>query len=284
MHILVLTVAALVAFAANSILNRAALAGQGMDPAVFTAIRLLSGALVLTALATARSGAVAVLRAGTPVSAGALLVYAVFFSFAYVTLDAGLGALLLFGGVQITMFGGALLAGQRPGALRWAGSMLGLAGLAVLFLPGAGAPDAAGAAMMLLAAAAWGVYSLRGARAGDPLSTTAGNFLFAAPVALVLLPLTGELAAPVTIPGVALAVASGAVASGLGYAIWYAALPALDASLAAVAQLTVPLIALAGGIVLLDEVANLSFALAAALILGGVALAVLGPQVSSRSN
>lgn len=278
MRILVLTVAALVAFAANSILNRAALAGQGMDPAMFTAIRLLSGAVVLTALASSRSGARSVLRAGSAVSAGALLVYAVFFSFAYVTLDAGLGALLLFGGVQITMFAGALLAGQKPGAFRWAGSALGLAGLAVLFLPGADAPDAAGAAMMLLAAAGWGVYSLRGARAGDPLATTAGNFLVAAPIALILLPLTGDLAAAVTGPGVALAVVSGAVASGLGYAIWYAALPALDASLAAVAQLTVPLIALAGGIVLLDEAATLSFALAAALILGGVALAVLGPR------
>jgi len=284
MRILVLTVAALVAFAANSILNRAALAGQGMDPAVFTAIRLLSGAVVLTALASSRIGARSVLRAGSAVSAGALLVYAVFFSFAYVTLNAGLGALLLFGGVQITMFAGAVLAGQRPGAFRWAGSALGLAGLAVLFLPGADAPDAAGSAMMLLAAAGWGVYSLRGARAGDPLATTAGNFLVAAPVALILLPLTGDLAAAVTGPGVVLAVASGAVASGLGYAIWYAALPALDASLAAVAQLTVPLIALAGGIVLLDEAATLSFAIAAILILGGVALAVLGSGISSRSN
>ncbi|MSU89671.1 EamA family transporter [Rhodobacteraceae bacterium 2CG4] len=282
MRILLLTVTALVAFAANSILNRAALAGQDMDPAVFTAIRLVSGAAVLAALAAARGGS-SILRAGTPLSAAALLVYAVFFSFAYVTLDTGLGALLLFGGVQITMFGGALLAGQRPGPYRWAGSAMGLAGLAVLFLPGAAAPDPLGAAMMLLAAAGWGVYSLRGARAGDPLATTAGNFVYAAPVALALMLAAGDPGAPVTGTAVALAVASGAAASGLGYAIWYAALPALDASLAAVAQLTVPLIALAGGIVLLGESASLTFALAAALILGGVALAVRGPRRVQRA-
>lgn len=282
MRIFALTCAALVAFAANSILNRAALAGQGMDPAVFTAIRIVSGAVALGLLVALRGGLANLPRAGSAVSAGALLTYAVFFSFAYVTLDAGVGALLLFAGVQITMFAGALLAGQSPGAWRWAGSGLGLAGLALLFLPGADAPHAGGAAMMLIAAAAWGVYSLRGAKARDPLLTTAGNFLWVAPVALALLVLA-RTGAPPTGTGVALAVTSGALASGVGYAIWYAALPALEASLAAVAQLTVPLIAMAGGILFLDEGATLTFALASALILGGVTLAVYGPRLM-RAN
>ncbi len=283
MRLLLLTVAALVAFAGNSVLNRAALAGLGMDPALFTALRLVSGAVVLGALVAMRAGgAGALLRLGSWTSAAALTIYAVLFSYAYVTLDAGLGALVLFGAVQVTMFAGALWQGERPGAARWAGSALGLGGLAVLFLPGAATPPAAGTLMMLAAGVGWGLYSLRGAGATDPLATTGANFLRAAPagVLLALLPAAAGGSAGGA-AGVGLAVASGALASGLGYAVWYGVLPRLAATTAAIAQLTVPLIALAGGAAFLREAPEPAFWPAAAMILGGVALAVLRPRVAA---
>ncbi len=281
MRLPLLTLVALIAFAANSILNRAALAGEGMDPVVFTAIRLLSGALTLGVLTLLRGGALRpIMTQGSLPSAAALLIYAVFFSFAYITLEAGLGALILFGGVQLTMFGGSILRGQSPGPWRWAGSALGLLGLAILFLPGAGTPGVMGIVLMLVAGVAWGVYSLRGQGTQAPLQATAANFILAAPLGLLGLLITG---APIPTPtGAALAIASGALASGLGYAIWYAVLPRLDASLAAIAQLTVPIIALAGGILFLDETATLTFAVASALILGGVGLALYGPRLLDR--
>lgn len=277
MRLVLLTLAALVAFAANSILTRAALADGAIGAGAFTAVRLVSGALVLGLLVAWRSGWQG-LTAGNALSAAALWAYAVFFSFAYLSLDAGVGALILFAGVQLTMFLGALRGGERPAPARWAGSALGLAGLAVLFLPGAGLPHLGGALMMLVAAASWGIYSLRGGRERRPaLDVTAGNFLLAAPAGLlVAAALPGGA---VTTVGVLLAMASGALASGLGYAIWYGVLPHLAPSLAAIAQLTVPLIALAGGILFLGEALTLSFAIAAALILGGVALAIYGPRL-----
>ncbi len=277
MPLFLTTLVALIAFAANSILNRAALAEAGMDPGLFTTIRLLSGALVLAALVQLRSPGTGPVKAGSIASAAALFIYAIFFSYAYVALDAGVGALILFGGVQITMFAGSILAGNRPSAWRWAGSVMGLAGLGVLFLPGAVVPEPLRAMMMLVAAVAWGIYSLRGAGTRDPLAVTAANFVLAAPAGLAVL-LLWDGSAP-SLAGVALAVGSGAVASGMGYAIWYSVLPRLDASLAAIAQLTVPLIALGGGIAFLGEGVTLTFALAAALILGGVALAVYGPRL-----
>lgn len=271
------TLVALIAFAANSILNRAALAEAGMDPGLFTTIRLLSGAVVLAALVQIRNPGRGLIAAGSLASAAALFTYAVFFSYAYVALDAGVGALILFGGVQITMFAGGILVGQRPTAWRWAGSAMGLAGLGILFLPGAAVPEALRAVMMLVAAVAWGIYSLRGAGARDPLRVTAANFILASPAGLAVL-LLWDGSAP-SAAGVALAVGSGAIASGMGYAIWYSVLPRLDSSLAAITQLTVPIIALAGGITFLGEAATLSFALAAALILGGVALAIYGHRL-----
>ncbi|NNU79530.1 DMT family transporter [Halovulum dunhuangense] len=275
MRLVILTVVALVAFASNSVLNRGALAGQGMDPALFTGIRLISGAATLALLAGSRAGPRAVLQAGSWRSAGALALYAVAFSFAYVSLDVATGALLLFGVVQMTMFGGAVLRGQRPGWLGWTGSGLGLVGLCILFLPQAQRPDPLGAALMVVAAMSWGVYSLRGNANGAPLLTTAGNFLRTVPVGLILLaPLAlGEGVPPA---GLALALASGAIASGLGYAIWYAALPLLDAGVAAVSQLAVPLIVLAGGLLFLGEAPPPAFGPACVLTLGGVALAILG--------
>lgn len=281
MKLFLIVLLALVAFAANSVLNRAALAGAGMDPGVFTAIRLVSGALVL-ALIVRLSGRAEGGVGGSWGSALALVIYAVAFSYAYLTLDAGVGALILFGAVQITMFAGGLISGQRPGGWRWVGSGLGLLGLGVLFLPGAAAPGVLGVGLMVIAGIAWGVYSLRGSRRGAPLFTTAGNFLRAVPAGLVLLvPAALGAETGVTGAGVALAVASGALASGLGYAVWYTALPLLEPSIAAIAQLTVPLIALAGGMIWLGEAPTAAFALAAVLILGGVCLAILGPRLAA---
>jgi drug/metabolite transporter (DMT)-like permease len=269
-----LLAATLVCFAANSVLCRAALADGETGWAAFTTIRLLSGAVFLFALAAAtgrpREG-----RAGLSIASGGLLfLYAIAFSFAYVRLDAGIGALLLFGAVQATMFAGALIGGERPSLARWVGGAAAFSGLAVLAAPGATAPPPIAAASMALSGVAWGAFSLRGRRATDPLANMATAFVTAAPMGLALWLALG-MHEPVSMEGAALAVASGALASGGGYAIWYAALPRLDASLAAVAQLMVPLIALAGGIVFLGEPATLRFAGAAALILGGVGIATL---------
>ncbi len=272
------TLVALVAFASNSVLCRFALAGQEIGPAQFTAIRVVAGAVTLAALVILTAGparGIARLRgAASPVTAAALAIYAVGFSYAYVSLATGTGALLLFGTVQIGMFAGALLGGERPGAGRWAGSALGLCGLSVLFLPGAIAPDVWGAAAMVAAAAGWAVFSLRGRRSADPVTTMAGAFLLCVPAAVALVVLAPAERAASGL-GVGLAVASGAVASGLGYVVWYSILPRLDASVAAVAQLAVPLLAVAAGAVLLGEPLTLPFALAALLILGGVGTALL---------
>ncbi len=271
MRLFTLTLLALIAFAANSVLNRAALADAQIGPAAFTALRLTSGAVMLGALVFLRNGAMA--TTGSLISAAALLVYAGFFSFAYLGLDAGLGALVLFGMVQITMFGLALRDGVRPGWRRWTGSGLGLAGLAVLLLPGASAPPWLAFGAMAVAGIAWGVYTYRGRTAGPPLEATAGNFLYTVPVIWLLWGIAPVETAP-TLNGAMLAIASGAIASGLGYALWYSVLPRLETTLAAIAQLTVPLIAALGGMIWLGETPGLTFVLASALIIGGVLLAL----------
>lgn len=266
----------MLAFAANSVLTRAALAGDASGPAAFAALRLVAGALCLAALARWRSGLPRLVAPGRWQGAGALLVYMLGFSFAYVALDAGAGALILFGGVQMTMFAGALLGGERPHRARWIGAGVAFAGLVWLLWPGAGgAPDPGAALLMALAAVGWGVYSLVGRRAADPLGETAANFIVAAPVACLL---WAVLPDGLTLRGAVLAITSGAVTSGLGYALWYAVLPRLDASLAALAQLTVPVIALLGGALLLAEPPGLRLILASAVVLGGVAFGVLGSQ------
>ncbi len=271
MRLFLLCLLVLIAFAANSVLNRAALALDQISPAAFAGIRLISGAAMLGALVWFRSRT----WGGTlhwP-GATALLVYAVGFSFAYISLDTGTGALILFGGVQVTMFAGALLAGERPGPFRWGGAGLGLLGLAVLFLPGATAPSALGAILMLAAAIGWGIYSLIGKSVADPLAATSANFLWAAPVAALIWALV-PTEVSMTPSGFWLAVTSGAITSGLGYAVWYAVLPRIDATLAAVGQLSVPILALLGGIVFLAEPMTWRFVIAAALVISGVLLAV----------
>ncbi|HEX5052816.1 MAG TPA: DMT family transporter [Planctomycetota bacterium] len=266
-----LTSLAMLAFAANSLLCRAALGGARIDAATFTVVRLVSGAVVLSLLVVRRGGPP--LRAGNWPSALALLAYAAPFSFAYLRVGTGVGALVLFGAVQATMIGVDLWRGGRPPWTEWAGLALALAGLAWLTVPGATAPDVFGVALMAGAGVAWGVYSLRG-RGGDALATTAGNFVRSALLASPLLGAAVWAGDAVHASGLWLAVASGALASGCGYAIWYAALPGLTATRAAVVQLTVPVLAACGGRFWLGEVFTLQLAIATALVLSGVGLAI----------
>ncbi|HXE79306.1 MAG TPA: DMT family transporter, partial [Vicinamibacterales bacterium] len=253
--------AALVGFAGNSLLARVALGSGHVDAATFTLVRLASGAVVLAVLAwivspgarTRRAdGALGRAFAGGLVPAAFLFAYAAAFSFAYVAMDASVGALVLFGAVQITMIGRGLATGDRPGALTWFGLFLAAGGLVLLTLPGAEAPDAAAAALMAIAGVAWGLYSLRGRATMDPLGSTAANFVGTLPLA-VLLSSAAFATAQITRTGLLLAVASGAVASAIGYILWYAALPSLTATEAAIAQLVVPVLTAAAAVVLLDE-------------------------------
>jgi drug/metabolite transporter (DMT)-like permease len=267
-----LTALALVAFAGNSILCRTALGAHLIDPAGFTAVRLAAGAATLWLVIAMRSGGVPRL-AGRWGSATALFLYAAAFSLAYITLSAGTGALILFGAVQLTMILAGLRAGERPRPAEWMGLALAVTGLVVLVRPGLTAPSPRGSALMAGAGVAWGIYSLMGRGSTEPLRNTAGNFVRALPMAALMLLIVrgGGSWEP---RGVLLASASGALASGLGYAIWYAALPALSATRAALVQLLVPVLAAAGGVVVLGEAVPLRLPVAAALVLGGVALAV----------
>jgi drug/metabolite transporter (DMT)-like permease len=269
-HTAVLTAVALLAFAANSLLCRLALQQASIDPASFAAIRIVSGAITLALIARYRAPR-AVPGKSDWISAAMLFIYVAFFSFAYVTLPAGTGALILFGAVQLTMFSAGLRAGERFGAIAWGGLALAVAGLVYLVLPGVAAPSPAGTALMAIAGVAWGVYSLRGRRAGDPLLATAGNFARAVPFALVL-SLLFLSTAKISSVGIALAIAAGAVTSGLGYVVWYAALRELSALRAAAVQLSVPLIAALGGVVFLSETLTLRLAVASAALLGGIAV------------
>lgn len=273
-----LTLLAMVAFAANSVLCRMALKQTAIDAASFTAIRLVSGAAVLWVIVYLRSGARAGTRTGTGswLSAVALFAYAAGFSFAYVSLPTATGALLLFGAVQATMIGQGIRAGERLQARQVIGLVLAFGGLVGLLLPGVTAPPLWAALLMLGAGVSWGIYSLRGKGAGDPVRTTAGNFLRTVPIVLVLvLFLSGGVR--LDLPGVGYAFASGALASGIGYAIWYAALPSLKATTAATVQLGVPMIAAIGGTLFLAEPLTMRLVLAAMAVLGGIALVILHP-------
>jgi len=271
-RLFLLTALTMVAFAANSILNRMAVGPGLIDPAAFAALRVLAGAVVLAGLVGLRGGGLRLFGPGRAAGIFGLTLYLLAFSAAYLALDAGVGALLLFAMVQVTMFAGAVAGAEPVPARRWAGAMLALAGLAVLVAPGIGAAPPAGAALTMAAAGVgWGIYSLAGRGAGDPLGATAANFLLSVPMVAglaMLLPGAGLQGATAT--GVALAVLSGGVTSGLGYALWYSVLPALGAARGGVAQLTVPVIAAAAGAILLAEPLGLRFALAALLVLGGV--------------
>ena len=270
------------AFAANSLLCRAALMQSGIDPATFTAVRLVSGALTLWLIVRARDGATRGGAAGSWSSALALFGYAAGFSFAYVQLPAAAGALILFGAVQATMIGFGLWKGERLRPSQTAGVALALGGLIALLLPGLTAPPLEGAILMAGAGVAWGVYSLRGKGAGDPLAATAGNFLRSVPLAIAL------GAAFVSRQswsgaGVGYAIASGALASGVGYAIWYTVAPRLSAIGAATVQLSVPVLAAGGGALFLGETLTGRLALCGLAILGGIGL-VTGVKKRDPAN
>ncbi len=271
-RVVFLTALAMIAFAGNSLLCRLALKDARIDAATFTSIRLASGALVLWLVVLARRNTDA--GSGSWLSALALFAYAACFSFAYVSLSAGTGALLLFGAVQATMIGYGFWTGEKLGARQAVGFVLAIAGLVVLVLPGLAAPPLVGSGLMLVAGVAWGVYSLRGRRGGDPIRTTAQNFARAVPF-VVVLSLVMVSRATFDGAGVWCAIASGALASGVGYAIWYTAVRGLRATQAATVQLSVPVIAAAGGVALLGEQLGLRLAIASVAILGGIALVIL---------
>jgi len=279
-RLVILTLLAMIAFAGNSLLCRAALRDTGIDAASFTTLRVLSGAAMLWLLVgmrRTREGG-----SGSWLSAFALFAYAAGFSFAYRHLTAATGALLLFGAVQVTMISHGILTGERPGRLQMAGILLAGGGLVGLLLPGLSAPPLTGSVLMLGAGIAWGIYSLRGRGVVDPVGETAGNFLRAVPFAVVLNVCVLRGIA-LDAAGVWYAVVSGALASGVGYAVWYRALPMLKATSAATVQLSVPVIAAAGGIAFLGESLTLRLALTSVIVLGGIALVIFEKQHASKS-
>ena len=286
MHLAALVAAALVGFAANSILCRLALGTQRIDAISFTTVRVLAGALALVLIArlTARRRAVRPAAAGSWRGASALFAYAITFSLAYLRIGAGVGSLIAFGAVQLTMIGWGIRRGERPAAVQWIGLLIAFAGLTVLATRGAGAVDPLGGALMLAAGVSWGIYSLLGRGSANPLIDTAGNFVRAAPMALaatLLAALAATLGAqPITMHtssgGLALAVVSGALTSGVGYSLWYAALPSLTATRAAALQLATPVLTALAAVAFLGESLTPRLIAAASAILGGLALALAG--------
>lgn len=270
-----LTLLAIVAFAANSVLARLALASGTTDAGLYTGVRLASGALVLVGLVLVRRrGLRSVLGAGSWVGTGGLCAYALAFSYAYTALSAGTGALILFASVQFTMLGWSVVRGELPGRLEWLGIGIALAAFGFLVSPGLSSPDPLAALLMSGAGISWAIYSLIGRGSSSPLLDTAGNFLRSAPLALLLIGF--GLARPlVDISGLLWAVLSGAVASGLGYAIWYAALPGLQRKQAAIVQLSVPALAALGGVAVLGETLTGRLLTCSLIILSGVLLAIV---------
>ncbi len=276
--VVLLTCLALVGFAANSLLCRAALRTGDIDPASFTSIRLAAGAIALAAIVRLRGRAAR--SSGSLASAAALFTYAIAFSFAYVRLDSGTGALLLFGAVQLTMVGWAMVRGERPGAREWLGLLAALGGLVILVFPSLASPPPLAAASMLAAGTSWGIYSLRGRGTADPLAATSSNFARAVPFAIVVSAIAWLVSrsAHVAPRGAICAVASGAVASGIGYSLWYAALRDLTATRVGIVQLSVPVAAALGGVLILGEHPTSRLAIASCVILGGIAFAMLRPR------
>lgn len=273
-RVTILTSVALIAFAANSILTRAAFTATSIDPLSFTAVRIVSGAMMLGLIVRAQPTLPE--GRGSWGSALALSAYAIAFSVAYLSLTAATGALLLFGAVQVIMVSWHLYLGNRLTRRQWSGLALALAGLIWLLLPGLSAPAPVPAALMILAGVAWGIYTLRAKGGGDPTRVTASNFLLASLPTLIVA-MAFVPGASVDLPGLLLAVASGAAASGLGYAVWYAALKHIRTSTAAVAQLNVPVITAVAGVAVLAEPLTPRLAVAGVAVLGGIALVVIKP-------
>ena len=273
------TIFALFCFAFNSILCRLALKTDEIDAPAFTVIRLVSGAIVLLAILWASNKTEAKIKNGNWFSAFFLFAYAICFSFAYLGLTTATGALVLFGAVQLTMIVAALVRGERPKNLEWLGLVLAFGGLVYLVIPGLESPPIVHAILMILAGVAWGFYTLRGKGSTNPLAETSGNFLRSVPfVVLAALPFYQKF--QLSQKGVLFAVLSGAIASGIGYSVWYAALKFHTATRAAVLQLSVPAIAAAGGVIFLAESVSLRLVLASCLILGGIGLVIFGKKKS----
>jgi drug/metabolite transporter (DMT)-like permease len=273
----------MLAFAGNSIICRLALRDGAIDPATFTAIRLLAGAITLLFVFAVTRRNRSFRSNGGWLSAFMLFLYAVAFSFAYISLSAGAGALILFAFVQATMIALGLWSGDRPSATEWFGWLLAFSGVIWLVLPGVEAPPAGGALLMALAGIAWGVYSIRGREESDALSATTANFSLSVVFVLALLAAT-LVNAEISMHGVMLATISGALTSGIGYVIWYAALNYLSSMQAAMVQLSVPAIAAVGGVALLAEPVSMRLLVSCALVLGGISIAVLRKSKISRNS
>ena len=273
LRVTMFTITAMVAFASNSLLNRLALGRETIDAISYTTIRFTSGAAMLFLIACLQKENGKDFLRGSWISAACLFLYAIAFSLAYLSLTTGTGALILFGSVQMTMLIVALRSGERPHILEWIGLFLALGGLVYLVFPGLSAPAPLNSALMMVAGIAWGFYSIRGRGSQNPLASTAGNFLYAVPMILIARLISIQHIS-ISSSGVFYAVLSGALASGLGYVIWYAALRGLTTTRAATVQLSVPVIAAWSGVVLLAEHISARLLIAGALILGGIALAV----------
>ncbi|MBY6185234.1 DMT family transporter [Marinobacter hydrocarbonoclasticus] len=277
MNIILSTTLALIAFAGNSVLCRLALGAEKIDAANFTTIRLLSGIAVLLLIVSVRPKAVRPAGKGSWKAATFLFLYAITFSYAYVTLDTGTGALILFGAVQISMMVISFLSGDRFHPIEWLGLAVAFAGFVYLMLPGVSTPSLTGFILMSVAGAAWGAYTLSGKGSDSPLSDTCDNFLRTLPFVLILLAVTFDTQ-HLTLHGVLLAVLSGGVTSGIGYALWYLALSELSAIKAATLQLLVPVLAAAGGILFAEEALSVRLMVSSLLILGGIWVVILGKQ------
>lgn len=273
-----LTAITMIFFAANSLLARLALRGGEIDGGSYTAVRIIGGAAALAALIALRKGGVRTIATnGSLRAALALFAYAIAFSMAYLSLDAGTGALILFAAVQITMLGAGIARGERPRVWEWIGLAVAFSGLVYLVLPGLSAPSPVGVVLMAVSGISWGLYSLEARSFRSPIDATAGNFVRASPLALIAFITVWAVGRPhASRTGIALATVSGAITSGLGYVIWYTALKGLRTSRAAIVQLTVPVLAGIGGVLFLGERLTVKLVLSASIILGGVALALAG--------
>ena len=271
MKLFFLVAVSMTAFAANSVLNRVGVATFGMDPFVFAVIRVAAGATMLAVLVTLRGQSPFVDLPNRWRGALALTVYMIGFSWAYLSLGAGLGALILFGILQMMMFGWAVFKRQPVPVMRWVGAAFALVGLAVLLWPsGPAMVPFAGTLAMIAATAGWAAYTILGQGVRDPLAVSAGNFILCLPlVALSLLLARGGV---LSVGGVAAAIVAGAVTSGMGYALWYRVLPELPTTVAAVAQLSVPVIAVLAGVIFLAEPVSVRLIAAGVLVLGGIAV------------
>ena len=283
MRIFFYTTFALISFAFNSILCRMALGRDEIDAVGFTSIRLFAGAVTLSVISSLIGKTKKVWENGQWSSAFFLFAYAICFSFAYLGLTTGTGALILFGSVQLTMVAAAVIKGERPRPLELVGMVAAFAGLVYLVLPGLASPPLTSSLLMAAAGAAWGFYSLRGRGSTDPLADTTGNFIRAVPMVIVAaIPFISTVRS--SSRGVLLAIVSGAIASGVGYSVWYAVLRHHSATRAALLQLAVPIIAAVAGVMILAETAGMRLMIASVLVLGGILLAIFGRQVKSPAK